>query len=421
MAGAEAEAEAAVKPKAPTWAEAQALKKRMSSIKQKNADLCRMAKDEKFFSGLSEAEREAKLAKVKEEQVALMREYMRLGSEKRAPDFSGMTEADRAAEAERLRQEELVEARRLQMAGDPDGLRRECAARILDFDPKQGGRYSNRCYFVNLETFDHDEESSIGPMRFTFEVYENNFAEVCEAVNILSVKIACSDVGFPIQVYGTVIARDCVDRKCLYLFRRNRDNCQLINSKDEPLILTGPKRGLLLLDDNFVETDLKIKDHQGQDREFSKGVISIRGTAHRPLQKCEVERGSLSTRLSTVDVLYAVVIGAVEATIGIKVLKGKFDGTITAYTTSIQKRVVLYDDKVAGTRRRTGDVGVIRLTRRVLSVYVRDMLMIEVKTGDGKSVRTTDFTPRGNNVDEDTITVGANKMRVRVAWSVMDK
>ncbi|CAL5060075.1 unnamed protein product [Urochloa decumbens] len=390
----------------------------MSSIKQKNADLCRMVKDEKFFSGLSEAEREAKLAKVKEEQVALMREYMRLGSEKRAPDFSGMTEADRAAEAERLRQEELVEARRLQMAGDPDGLRRECAARILDFDPKQGGRYSNRCYFVNLETFDHDEESPIGPMRFTFEVYENNFAEVCEAVNILSVKIACSDVGFPIQVYGTVISRDCVDRKCLYLFRHNRDNCQLINSKDEPLILTGPKRGLLLLDDNFVEIDLKIKDHQGQDREFSKGVISIRGTAHRPLQKCEVERGSLSTRLSTVDVLYAVVIGAVEATIRITVLKGKFDGTITAHTTSIQKRVVLYDSKVAGTR--TGKGGVIRLMRYAVSVYVRDLLLIEVKTGDGKSVRTTNFTPMGNSADEDTITVGATKMNVVVAWSALD-
>ncbi|CAN6271559.1 unnamed protein product [Urochloa humidicola] len=77
MAG--AEAEAAVNPKAPTWEEAQALKKRMSLIEEKNADLCRMTKDEKFFSGLSKAEREAKLAKVQEEKVALLREYLRLG------------------------------------------------------------------------------------------------------------------------------------------------------------------------------------------------------------------------------------------------------------------------------------------------------------------------------------------------------
>ncbi|CAO2044676.1 unnamed protein product [Urochloa humidicola] len=418
MAGAEAEAEAAVKPKAPTWAEAQALEKRMSLIQQKNADLCRMTKDEKFLSGLSKAEREAKLAKVQEEKVALLREYLRLGSEKRTPDFSGMTEADRAAEAERLRQEALAEARCLQMAGDPEGLWQELSARFLDFDPKQGGCYSNRCTAVRVPTFDHDEESPIGPMRFTRKDYKGDLVECCEAVNILSVKIACSDVGFPIQVYGTVIARDCIDRKCLYVFRRSRDNCQLINSKDEPLILTGPKRGLLLLDDNFVETDLKIKDHQGQDREFSKGFMTIRGTAHRLLEECEVERVSLSTRLSTVVVLYAVVIGAVEATIAIRVLKGKFDGAITAHATSIQKRIVLYDSKVAGTR--TGDVGLIRLMRRVVSVYVRDMLIIEVKTGDGKSVRRIDFTPRGNSVDEDTITVGANKMLVKVAWSAMD-
>ncbi|CAL4889734.1 unnamed protein product [Urochloa decumbens] len=408
-----AEADAAAKPKAPTWAEYLALEKRMSLISRKISDLSMATKES--FPGLSSAEREAK---VKEEKLALMREYLRLGREKRSPDFSDMTEADRAAEAERLREEALAEARRLQMAGDREGLWREVSARFVDFDPKQGGRYYTRCTAVHLPTFDHDEESPIGPMRFTGKIYEENLVEVCEAVNILSVKITCSDVGFPIQVYGTVIARDCIDKKCLYLFRRDRDHCQLINSEDEPLILTGPKRGLLLLDNNFVETDLKIRDHQGQDREFSKGIISIRGIANRWMEECEVERESLATRLSTVDVLYAVVIDAVEATIAIRVLRGKFDGTITAHTTSIQERVVLYDSKVAGTR--TGDVGVIQLMRRVVSVYVRDMLMVEVKTGDSKSECRIGFTPRVNSGDEITFTVGGTKMRVMVAWSIMD-
>uniref|UniRef100_K4AKX2 DUF6598 domain-containing protein n=1 Tax=Setaria italica TaxID=4555 RepID=K4AKX2_SETIT len=109
------------------------------------------------------------------------------------------------------------------------------------------------------------------------------------------------------------------------------------------------------------------------------------------MEKCEVERKNLATRFSIVDLLYAIVIGAVEATIGIRVLQGKFDGTISAHTTSI----MLYDSKVAGTR--TADVGVIQLTRRVVSIYVKDMLIIEAKTGDGKSVRRVDFAPRGNN------------------------
>ena len=69
-----------------------------------------------------------------------------------------MTEADRAAEAERLREEALEKARHLQEAGDPEGRRWEAEAHIFDFDPKQKGIYYNRLCFVNLATFDLDEE-----------------------------------------------------------------------------------------------------------------------------------------------------------------------------------------------------------------------------------------------------------------------
>jgi hypothetical protein len=174
-----------------------------------------------------------------------------------------------------------------------------------------------------------------------------------------------------------------------------------------------------LIGENYVEIDLKIKDHQGQDKELSKGILSIPGIERRDLEQCEIESGSLTTRLSTVDVLYGVVKDAVEGTIAIEVLQGDFNGKITAHTTSILNSVVLYDSQVVDGM--TGDgTGGMKLMRSVLSVYVKDMLIIVAETSDGKSRRAIDFTPKINGREEKVIIIGVTKMRVKVAWSIMD-
>ena len=56
-------------------------------------------------------------------------------------------------------------------------------------------------------------------------------------VNVISLKVEESDVGFPINVFGTVVARDEVDYRCVYLFRREMDDPQLISSPVRILIL----------------------------------------------------------------------------------------------------------------------------------------------------------------------------------------
>ncbi|TVU18352.1 hypothetical protein EJB05_34442, partial [Eragrostis curvula] len=317
-------------------------------------------------------------------------------------------EAKRAKEEEEKRMQQYAKHLELQ-----DG--------ILDFDPKQEGQYYTRLSSVDLTIFDLDEESPLGPMRFTNVVYKDQGDyKLCEAINIFSVKISCSDVGFPVHVYGTVIARDSLDKKCIYLFRRDQDHCQIINSEDESLVLTGPKRGLALISNDYIETDLKIKDDQGKVREFSKGILTIRGIARRSLKQCKVESESLATRLSTVDVMYGFLIKAVEGTIGIEVIQGDFDGRITAYTTSIPNELVLYDRELYGAM--TGDDnGVIQLMRPVVCVsFSKDMLVIVAKTRDGKSERTIRFTPMVNSAEDGEIRVGAIEMRVIVTWSIMD-
>ena len=185
------------------------------------------------------------------------------------------------------------------------------------------------------------------------------------------------------------------------------------------MILTGPKQGLALIGPNYVEIDLKIKDHQGQDKELSKGKLSINGIERRRLKQCVLESDSLATRLSTVDVLYGVVKDAVECTIAIDVLQGDLNGKITAQTTSILNSLVLYDSQVVGGL--TGDViGVIKLMLSIICIYVKDILRIVVQTTDVKSKRTIEFTPKINGREEEDIIVGVTTMHVKVAWSIMD-
>ncbi|CAL5080773.1 unnamed protein product [Urochloa decumbens] len=405
------------------WEESRAWEDRMDSISKESMLLLKRMHGKDFLAGLSEPERSAKQAEAQEERLRLIQKHTQHHSEMvSAPDFSGMTESERAVAAERLRDKEMQRARSLRAEGRPSDAptKLEALARIVDFDPKQGGLYYPRFTF-GPTTFDLDEESPFGPMRYTDALYESErdyHYLMCGAVNILSVKIACSDVGFPIRVYGTVIVRDSVDERCVYNFRCSGDHCQLINSEAESLILTGPKRGLALLGDIYVEIDLKIKDHLGQDRELSKGLLIIRGLASRSLTGSVVQTRSLATRLSTVDVTYRVVERAVEGTIAVEVLQGGFHGKITANTSSIQEIIVLYDSKEADALA-VDDCGDIQLMRPVVSVDVEDTLLIDAHTSDDKSECIL-FTPRVNGGDEIQINVGATKMRVKLFWSLMN-
>jgi hypothetical protein len=50
-------------------------------------------------------------------------------------------------------------------------------------------------------------------------------------INVISVKVIESDRGYPISVFGTILARDMIDYRCVYLFRREREDPQVIYSK----------------------------------------------------------------------------------------------------------------------------------------------------------------------------------------------
>ena len=161
----------------------------------------------------------------------------------------------------------------------------------------------------------------------------------------------------------------------------------------------------------MIEIDLKIRDVEGldeqvKDRELSKGFVKIRGC--RSIEKCLVESKSLATRLSTVEVRCSVVKDGLEALVAIEVLKGSFSGKITACTSNIPRNLLLHDSKLCRKKAR-GVEGVIQLLQPVITVGVRDMLVIIIKTSDGTSKHTIEFTLRYSTTEEDAIAVGATK------------
>ena len=81
------------------------------------------------------------------------------------------------------------------------------------------------------------------------------------------------------------------------------------------LVLSGPRRGLVLVDFIYLEIDLKIKeDGVYPDRQFSKGLMSIDGRALSREKDVVVRSDTLESWLSTMEVRFATTLNAVEGT-----------------------------------------------------------------------------------------------------------
>ncbi|KAE8819404.1 hypothetical protein D1007_02629 [Hordeum vulgare] len=224
--------------------------------------------------------------------------------------------------------------------------------------------------------------TSVPAMRYTDSIYQDEFG-LEDSANILSVSIVSSDVGFPLNVYGRVIARDSIDYKCIYLFHRSRDDCQRLN-EDGMLTLTGPSRGLVFVDFIYLEMDLKIReDGVFPDRAFSKGVISIDGRVLSREEDVVVTSETLESWLSTTEVRFATVLNAVECTIEIKLLEGCFSGNIIVGISDkdrnldTEQTIVIHNSKTDGMV--TSDqCGAIKLRRSVITICLERMLVFHM-------------------------------------------
>lgn len=294
--------------------------------------------------------------------------------------------------------------------------------RFSDYDPKEGDYVLTR---FQHPTLDLDMESPVGAMYNTNRIFQDG-SRMCNSVNIVSVNIVSSDYGYPLSIYGTIIARDSLDRQRIYLFQRGKNDCQNITSKNDPLLLTGPKRGLMIFDSIIFEVDLKVKDVNGRkvnDERVSKGLTEINGIFRLSFPpKYIVQTKKLVSMHSTLDLNYTFVRKAVEGTVEMRILEAgpvNFHGKIVVRTSSFPCDIMLHDSKLAGMLT-AGEGGILQTARRVVSVSVDETLLLTVCLATGV-VRTVEFTPKRGSYDEERITCGDYKMLVKVTWSIVHR
>uniref|UniRef100_A0A0E0BVD0 DUF6598 domain-containing protein n=1 Tax=Oryza glumipatula TaxID=40148 RepID=A0A0E0BVD0_9ORYZ len=194
----------------------------------------------------------------------------------------------------------VAEKRRLQeeavAAGKAERGRRRAAHRavldrISERDLETGETYYTRYHDQDLSEFNVDKVSPLPPMRFTAKAYRLSEASlyILNMVNVLAIRIDDGDVPFPIAVYGSVIARDDLDH----------------NAEDDKQI----SKTVWRMNGVFLETIF-----------LSQNLL----TAVRPItiDPCR--------NLYPLQLMYAFVSNAVEATVSVKVLQGHFYGKITA-------------------------------------------------------------------------------------------
>ncbi|XBJ11989.1 uncharacterized protein [Aegilops tauschii subsp. strangulata] len=229
-------------------------------------------------------------------------------------------------------------------------MHKEKVEALTVHDPKRQALVAGRFCSFHLAGFDLDEKSSVELGPPYDPAVRKGTASTMNVISLRVVRVG-PDYTYPVEVYGRVIARDEVDYKCVYLFDRQREDAQLINSEKDMSALTGPYRPLATRAFMCFELDLKIKDKGEQDAEvqLSKGVIPYH---HNPYHKRVIDQ--LPSFQSTVKLVLQQVTGPVAASLEVSVVREgsddpivHFNGKITVGTTrNYRHHMVVYDSSV---------------------------------------------------------------------------
>lgn len=183
------------------------------------------------------------------------------------------------------------------------------------------------------------------------------------------------------------------------------------------LALTGPNRGPFDATVFYFEINLKIRgEEQTMDRIFSRSLIS----QDYPLSQW-TKKEEVSSWLSTLELAYRSVHYAVEATVGINILRGprKFYGSLTAWTSEDSNVMVLYDSERWGATAINAGDGSVPLTRSLVVLREDEDLILKIRVfsrGRRAKPKTRVLTVEHRDRLFD-IKQGRYQLQVTISWS----
>ncbi|KAK1661461.1 hypothetical protein QYE76_049620 [Lolium multiflorum] len=257
--------------------------------------------------------------------------------------------------------------------------RRRSSDTLNQEEDQKDGRNAG-CYFTS-KMWKNDNITTVPPMRLTD--HPSRYTTSDDSLQIESIKILSrrGAIRCPIDVFGMITVRDVLDNRTRnIIFAHARSNCQTIDEEHPYLQLIGPMRAIVTcIDPGNIEIALKVKGvTESEDRDLSFLVLLLKSSMYISYH------GDYSSKRSTLKLEFHHMAGAVEATIGVRLITGgsslplgDFQGVFTASIDNIDDMEILLL-AFRGGKLSFADDGTVNLSRRVINVGLRDREELKV-------------------------------------------